>query len=67
VPSAAKLERTAAVVMTVITAMTVITGECHASTEMKRAGRKSDPAPRNGLQTSLIPAKANLNGPRVLE
>jgi hypothetical protein len=54
--SAAKLERPAAVVMK------VITGESHASTERKRAGRKSDPAPRNRLQTGFIPAKANLKG-----
>jgi hypothetical protein len=35
--------------------------------EMKRAGRKSDPASRKRLQTGLIPAKANLKGPRILE
>jgi hypothetical protein len=64
-PSAATLEGTG-VAMTVITMLAVITG-FDASTERKRAGRKSDPAPRNRLRTSLIPAKANLNGPRVLE
>jgi len=47
--------------MTVITMLTVITG-FDVSTEMKRAGPKSGPAPRNGLQTGLIPAKANLKG-----
>jgi hypothetical protein len=67
VGAAAKLERIAAVVTTVITVMTGDYRRSHASTEMKRAGRKSDPAPRNQLQTGLIPAKANLKGPKVLE
>jgi len=37
------------------------------SIETKRARRKSDPAPKKPLQPCLIPAKANLNGPKVLE
>jgi hypothetical protein len=62
VRAAANLEGTAAVVMTVITVLTVIMGIPPFETERKRAGRKSDPAPRNRLQTGLIPAKANLKG-----
>jgi len=42
-------------------------GDSNVSAEVKGGRTKEQSCPRNRLKTGLIPAKANLNGPKVLE